>query len=149
MFIFFNHRFVTGNSWFTSKYVILNSPRKLGIMAVGYQRAMMFIVVVMTMLVQRSLQLRSSHPMHQIVDKVNHCGGPYIGLVLAFPYEEVPLQASGLFVPNPKFPVVHLSGRTFNIGKIKNVDVIYVMTVEQTASPFYHHLPDHTLNSFS
>ncbi|XP_074301955.1 uncharacterized protein LOC141633364 isoform X3 [Silene latifolia] len=111
MFIFFNHRFVTGNSWFTSKYVILNSPRKLGIMAVGYQRAMMFIVVVMTMLVQRSLQLRSSHPMHQIVDKVNHCGGPYIGLVLAFPYEEVPLQASGLFVPNPKFPVVHLSGK--------------------------------------
>ncbi|KAH9607327.1 hypothetical protein KSS87_007059 [Heliosperma pusillum] len=102
-----------------------------GIMAVGYRREFMFMVM---MLVQHSLQLRSSHPMHEIVDKVNRCGGPYIGLVLAFPAEEAPLRASGLFVPNPNFPVLQLSGRTFNIGKIKNVDVIYVMTGEQTVN---------------
>lgn len=103
---------------------------------VGHGAAAMFLFLFLLMLtlVQQSVQLRSNHPMHEIVDRINHYGGPYIGLVLAFPAEEVPLQASGLFVPNSEFPVVQLSGRKFNIGKIRNVDVIYVMTGEKTVN---------------
>ncbi|KAK9665816.1 hypothetical protein RND81_14G138500 [Saponaria officinalis] len=105
-------------------------------MAVGYlqQTLVMFLLLMMMMLLRPSVQLRSSHPMHETVDRINHRGGPYIGLVLAFPAEEAPLQASGLFVPDSDFPVVQLSGRRFNVGKIRNVDVIYVMTGEQTAN---------------
>ncbi|KAL9237221.1 hypothetical protein vseg_011799 [Gypsophila vaccaria] len=92
------------------------------------------MMMTMMMMVRQSVPLRSSHPMHKIVDKINHRGGPYIGLVLAFPAEEVPLQASSLFVPDSDFPFVQLSGRRFNIGKIRNVDVIYVVTGEQTVN---------------
>ncbi|KAJ0079417.1 hypothetical protein Patl1_23821 [Pistacia atlantica] len=90
------------------------------------------VAVGLLLMVQCSMQLRKTHPMHEIVDIVNENGGPYIGLVMAYPTEEMALQTSGLFVRNSQIPWVDLAGRRFNIGKIKNVDVIYVMTGEQT-----------------
>ncbi|KNA18974.1 hypothetical protein SOVF_064490 [Spinacia oleracea] len=91
-------------------------------------------VVILMVLVHQSVQLRSTHPLHEVVDRINNHGGPYIGLVLAFPAEQVPLLNSGLFVPNSRNPFIQLSGRKFNIGKIKGVDVIYVLTGEQTVN---------------
>lgn len=102
-------------------------------MAVGNGMIMMMMVVIM-LSVQQSTQLRSNHPTHEVVDRTNRHSGPYIGLVLAFPAEEVPLQTSGLFVPNSRNPSIQLSGRKFHIGKIKGVDVIYVLTGEQTVN---------------
>lgn len=70
--------------------------------------------------------------MRGIVDRVNEIGGPYIGLVMAYPPEELALITSDLFVHNSLIPSIDLAGRRFNVGKIKNVDVISVMTGEQT-----------------
>ncbi|XWS42867.1 hypothetical protein CRYUN_Cryun16bG0051500 [Craigia yunnanensis] len=85
-------------------------------------------------LVQESKQLSRSHPMRGIVDKVNEDGGPYIGLVMAYPTEQLALQDSGFFLPNSDIPWIELAGRRFNIGKINGVNVIYVMTGEQTTN---------------
>ncbi|KAF7146920.1 hypothetical protein RHSIM_Rhsim03G0222100 [Rhododendron simsii] len=82
--------------------------------------------------VRLSVQLKSSHPLHGVVDSINGEGGPYIGLVMAYPTEEAVLVDSGLFVPSSDLPWVGLSGRRFNIGRIRGVDVIYVMSGEQT-----------------
>lgn len=92
------------------------------------------IGVVFLGLVQDSKQLSRSHPMRGIIDKVNEDGGPYIGLVMAFPTEQLALQDSGFFLPNSDIPWIELAGRRFNIGKIKGVNVIYVMTGEQTTN---------------
>ncbi|KAJ0079421.1 hypothetical protein Patl1_23828 [Pistacia atlantica] len=43
--------------------------------------------------------------MHEIVDRVNENGGPYIGLVMAYPPEEMALQPSSLFVRNSQSPL--------------------------------------------
>ncbi|KAK9994041.1 hypothetical protein SO802_023744 [Lithocarpus litseifolius] len=95
----------------------------------------MLVVGFLVMLqVQHSLQLRSSHPMHGVVDKINENAGPYIGLVMTFPTEELALIDSTFFVPSSEIPWVDLAGRRFNIGTIKGVDVIYVMTGEQTVN---------------
>ncbi|KAF8413178.1 hypothetical protein HHK36_001154 [Tetracentron sinense] len=86
----------------------------------------LFLVLVLV-LVQHSEELSSSHPLHGVVDKVNENAGPYLGLVMAIPAEVDVLQSSGLFIPNSDLPLVDLSGRIFNIGSIRGVDVIYVM----------------------
>ncbi|CAK9138426.1 unnamed protein product [Ilex paraguariensis] len=101
-----------------------------GLRAVN-SKAIVIMVVVLVM-TQRSVQLRSNHPLHGVVDRVNENGGPYIGLVMAYPTEEAALQSSSLFLPSSDVPSVDLSGRRFNIGTIKGVAVIYVMTGEQT-----------------
>ncbi|XP_030934660.1 bark storage protein A-like [Quercus lobata] len=95
----------------------------------------MLVVGLLVMLqLQQSLQLRSSHPMHGVVDKINEKAGPYIGLVMTFPTEELALIDSAFFVPSSEIPWVDLAGRRFNIGTIKGEDVIYVMTGEQTVN---------------
>ena len=92
-------------------------------MGVGSQliiKAVMMMMMMMMMMVQKSDELRSTHPLHEVVDWINYQGGPFIGLVLAFPAEETPLIASGLFVPNSIYPVIQLSG-TFFISFISNL----------------------------
>lgn len=59
---------------------------------------------------QHTVQLRSNHPMHGIVDRVNEIGGPYIGLVMAYPPEELALITSRLFVHNSRIPFIDLAG---------------------------------------
>ncbi|KAK9272451.1 hypothetical protein L1049_002824 [Liquidambar formosana] len=100
--------------------------------AVDLKVKVMMMVLGLLVMVQESMQLRSSHPLHGVVDRVNQNAGPYIGLVMAYPTEEYVLQISGLFMPSSHIPWVDLAGRRFNIGSIKGVDVIYVMTGEQT-----------------
>ncbi|CAL5367940.1 unnamed protein product [Camellia sinensis] len=160
------------------------------------------VVVVMGFEVKKTIQLKSNHPLHEVVERINEKGGPYIGVVMAYPTEELALLSSGFFLPSSDLPSLHLSERTelrriesvemkarcglisvkrekeedevipavveqsqghklaqsgqrvlrwslrqvgqisllwrfegrrtFNIGKIKGVDVIYVMTGEQT-----------------
>lgn len=89
------------------------------------------IIVGVLVNVKLSVQLKSSHPLHGVVERINGEGGPYIGLLMAYPTEETVLLDCGLFVPSSNIPWVDLAGRRFNIGKIKDVDVIYVMTGEQ------------------
>jgi hypothetical protein len=60
--------------------------------------------------VQESVQLRCSHPMHGVVERINENAGPYIGLVMTFPTEELVLQTSGFFVPSSYIPWVDLAG---------------------------------------
>ncbi|KAM3730556.1 hypothetical protein ACB098_12G096400 [Castanea mollissima] len=60
--------------------------------------------------VQQSLQLRSSHPMHGVVDKINENAGPYIGLVMTFPTEELALIDSTFFFTSSEIPWVDLAG---------------------------------------
>ncbi|XVF56571.1 hypothetical protein PTKIN_Ptkin06aG0131800 [Pterospermum kingtungense] len=92
------------------------------------------VVLVFLSLVQDSKQLSPSHPMRGVVDKVNEDGGPSIGLVMAYPTEQLALQRSGFFLPSSDIPWIDLAGRRFNIGKINGVNVIYVMTGEQTTN---------------
>uniref|UniRef100_A0A7N0TXJ3 Nucleoside phosphorylase domain-containing protein n=1 Tax=Kalanchoe fedtschenkoi TaxID=63787 RepID=A0A7N0TXJ3_KALFE len=96
-------------------------------------RLVKLVVLLITVHLQLSAQLRPSHPAHDAVRRVNGgIGGPYIGLLMAFPTEEMALVASGLFVPDGDIPWIELAGRRFNVGKIKGVDVIYVMSGELT-----------------
>ncbi|KAG7980710.1 hypothetical protein I3843_05G197000 [Carya illinoinensis] len=92
----------------------------------------MLVGLMVLVQVERCMQLRATHPMHGVVDRINENGGPYIGLVMAYPTEELALQSSAFFVPSSQIPWVDLAGRRFNIGTIDGVDVIYVMTGEQT-----------------
>ncbi|XVE90442.1 hypothetical protein DITRI_Ditri20bG0078000 [Diplodiscus trichospermus] len=65
--------------------------------------------VVFLGLVQDSRQLRTGHPMRGVVDKVNEDGGPYSGLVMAYPSEALALQVSGFFLPNSDIPWIELA----------------------------------------
>ncbi|XP_031380137.1 bark storage protein A-like isoform X2 [Punica granatum] len=70
-------------------------------------------------------------PLHSINYHHRHPDGQFLGLLMAYPTEERVLQSSGVFVPDPLTPLFHLAGRRFNIGKIGNVPVVYVMSGEQ------------------
>lgn len=91
----------------------------------------MVALVVVLCLAKQSVGLRSTHPLRQAVDIVNENGGPYLALVMAYPKEEYVLLDSGLFVPSSNISSIQYTGRSFNIGTIHGVDVIYVMTGEQ------------------
>ncbi|KAK2972865.1 hypothetical protein RJ640_028393 [Escallonia rubra] len=95
-------------------------------------KMLMMVLALAMVMVYNAVGLRSSHPFHGLVDRVNENGGPYVGLVMAYPTEEIALESSGVFVPSSQVPYLDLSGRRFNIGKIKDVDVIHVMSGEQT-----------------
>ncbi|GAB2227534.1 hypothetical protein Droror1_Dr00009356 [Drosera rotundifolia] len=103
-------------------------------MAAMIMVTMMLLLLFQQFNVNQIVALRHNHPHHDVVDAINRSGGPYIGLVMAYPGEEVVLQASGLFVPNSDIPLVLLSGRRYNVGTISGVDVIYVMTGEKTVN---------------
>ncbi|OMO88882.1 hypothetical protein CCACVL1_08144 [Corchorus capsularis] len=90
--------------------------------------------LVLLGMVEDSMEVSRNHPMRGIVDKVNEEGAPYVGLVMAYPTEEMALQSSGFFLPDSDIPWIDLAGRRFNIGSINGVKVIYVMTGEKTAN---------------
>ena len=89
-------------------------------------------LLVVAVMVEETVELKLSHHLHGVVERVNERNGPFVGLLMTYPTEEIALQVSGFFVPSSDFPLVQLAGRRFNIGKIKGVDVIYVMSGEQT-----------------
>lgn len=67
-------------------------------------------LILLSAMAQHTVQLRSNHPMRGIVDRVNEIGGPYIGLVMAYPPEELALITSDLFVHNSLIPSIDLAG---------------------------------------
>ncbi|KAK3012998.1 hypothetical protein RJ639_008730 [Escallonia herrerae] len=46
---------------------------------------------------------------------VNENGGPYVGLVMAYPTEEIALESSSVFLPSSQVPYLDLSGTTVQI----------------------------------
>lgn len=103
-------------------------------MAWGLRLATVLATLVILSQVQMSMQLPWNHPLRRVVDRVNQKEGPFIGLVMAFGKEEMVLIASGHFTPSPYVPAVQIAGRVFNIGTVKDVPTIYVMTGEQIAN---------------
>ncbi|XP_060675477.1 bark storage protein A-like isoform X2 [Ziziphus jujuba] len=66
--------------------------------------------------VQQSMQLRLSHPLRHLMDRINeNSASSYIGLVMASFTEELALQNSGYFVPSSQIPWVDLAGMTVQI----------------------------------
>ncbi|KAG9453009.1 hypothetical protein H6P81_005913 [Aristolochia fimbriata] len=75
--------------------------------------------------------LPRTHPLRGVVEEVN-ADGPFVGVVMAFDAEERALFDSGFFRPRTRSPsILHLSGRRFHIGTIRDVDVICVMSGER------------------
>ena len=46
----------------------------------------------------------------ETVERVNKRNGPFVGLLMTYPTEEIALQVSGFFVPSSDFPLVQLAG---------------------------------------
>ena len=46
----------------------------------------------------------------ETVERVNKRNGPFVGLLMTYPTEEIALQVSGFFVPSSDFPLVQLVG---------------------------------------
>lgn len=74
------------------------------------------IIVGFFMNVKLSVQLKSSHPLHGLVERINGEGGPYIGLLMAYPTEETVLLDCGLFVPSSNIPWVDLAGTPLSLS---------------------------------
>ncbi|PON62412.1 hypothetical protein TorRG33x02_279100 [Trema orientale] len=74
-----------------------------------------FVVGLLLTMVQDSGQLRWSDPLRGVLDRINqNAAAPsYIGLVMAFPTEEVALLNSGYFVSSSDIPWVDLAGTWF------------------------------------
>ncbi|KAL8141725.1 hypothetical protein V2J09_014757 [Rumex salicifolius] len=96
--------------------------------------AVAMVAALVLLQVQLSTQLPYNHPLRRVVDRVNQREGPFIGLVMAFGKEELVLVDSGLFKPSSFLPSIQIAGRIFNIGKVKGVPTVYVMTGEQIAN---------------
>ncbi|XP_071724927.1 bark storage protein A-like [Rutidosis leptorrhynchoides] len=75
--------------------------------------------------------LRNSHPKRgALVQKVN-MNGPYFAILMTFAKELNALVNADVFTANSDVPYIEIAGRIFNIGTIKGVNVIYVMSGEQ------------------
>lgn len=75
----------------------------------------MLVIVMMQVKQSMEMRLRQSHPLHEVVERVNQNAetGSYIGLVMAYPIEEAALHDSGFFVPSSHIPFLHLAGMLF------------------------------------
>ncbi|KAL6320053.1 hypothetical protein AAG906_004447 [Vitis piasezkii] len=71
-------------------------------------------LLVVAVMVEETVELKLSHHLHGVVERVNERNGPFVGLLMTYPTEEIALQVSGFFVPSSDFPL------------IKGVDVIYL-----------------------
>lgn len=67
-------------------------------------------LLVMTAMVEEKMGLKPSHQLHGVVESVNKGKGPFVGLLMTFPTEEIALQLSGFFVPSSDYPLVELAG---------------------------------------
>ncbi|KAM7272178.1 hypothetical protein ACFE04_026841 [Oxalis oulophora] len=94
-------------------------------------------VVFVGLMVQQgsmALALRPDYKYKHAMRGGGRGGGSYFGILMTFSEEEDALVSSGVFVPSSDKPFVYLAGRRFNIGKIKGVDVVYVMSGEKTVN---------------
>uniref|UniRef100_F6HEF2 Uncharacterized protein n=1 Tax=Vitis vinifera TaxID=29760 RepID=F6HEF2_VITVI len=54
-------------------------------------------------MVEETMQLKLSHHLHGVVERVNERNGPFVGLLMTTPTEEITLQVSGFSVPSSDF----------------------------------------------
>ena len=67
-------------------------------------------LLVVAVMVEETVELKLSHHLHGVVERVNERNGPFVGLLMTYPTEEIALQVSGFFVPSSDFPLVQLAG---------------------------------------
>lgn len=87
------------------------------------------LVTVLVVQVQHSIQLRSTHPLHHLVETVNNYGGPYIGLLMAYPTEEAALVTSRFFVPSSNVPSIDLAGK-LNLDDFHQILVCFFFLIK-------------------
>ena len=54
-------------------------------------------------MVEETMQLKLSHHLHGVAERVNERNGPFVGLLMTTPTEEITLQVSGFSVPSSDF----------------------------------------------
>ncbi|CAK7355638.1 unnamed protein product [Dovyalis caffra] len=84
------------------------------------------MVLVLFAMAQQSVQLSLRHPLYGIVNRINENAVSYLGIVVTSSASEDALLNSGFFVPSTHVPYIDFVGRRFNIGKIKDADVVIV-----------------------
>ena len=77
---------------------------------VGGWRWGLWTVDLVAVMVEETVELKLSHHLHGVVERVNERNGPFVGLLMTYPTEEIALQVSGFFVPSSDFPLVQLVG---------------------------------------
>ena len=70
----------------------------------------LWAVDLVAVMVEETVELKLSHHLHGVVERVNERNGPFVGLLMTYPIEEIALQVSGFFVPSSNFPLVQLAG---------------------------------------
>ncbi|XP_065854690.1 bark storage protein B-like [Euphorbia lathyris] len=93
----------------------------------GVEAAAALAVVVLLGMTQLSTELSLRHPLRPLIQNIND-EGSYLGLIMESSTHEKPLLNSGLYVPSTTFANLTLCGRTFHIGQLNGVDIIYVKT---------------------
>ncbi|WCJ28279.1 Phosphorylase superfamily protein [Euphorbia peplus] len=91
------------------------------------QAAALWVVMVAGM-AQLSVEHSLNYRLRPLIENINQQADSYIGLIIESSNHEKPLLNSGLYVPNEGTPNITISGRTFHIGQLNGVDVIYVKT---------------------
>ena len=76
---------------------------------VGGWRWGLWAVDLVAVMVEETVELNLSHHLHGVVERVNERNGPFVGLLMTYPTEEIALQVSGFFGPSSDFPLVQLA----------------------------------------
>ncbi|KAJ9678463.1 hypothetical protein PVL29_020605 [Vitis rotundifolia] len=91
-------------------------------------------LLVVAVMLEETVELKLSHHLHGLVERVNERNGPFFGLLMTYPTEEIALQVSGFFVPSSDFPPVQLAGITvqFLIDTFDVVGIYHYGIAEST-----------------
>ena len=76
------------------------------------------LLVMAAMLEETAEALKISHPLTGVVERVNERHGPFVGLLMTYPTEEIALQVSGFFVPSSDLPLLEIAGMIFSLSYI-------------------------------
>ncbi|PON77538.1 hypothetical protein PanWU01x14_026990 [Parasponia andersonii] len=93
------------------------------------------VVGLLLTMVQDSEQLRWSDPLRGVLDRINHnaAAPSYIGLIMAFPTEEVALLNSGYFVTSSDIPWVDLADNAVHVA------IEFIGLLKKGAATVYDH----------
>ncbi|XP_034711434.1 bark storage protein A-like [Vitis riparia] len=83
-------------------------------------------LLVVAVMVEETVELKLSHHLHGVVERVNERNGPFVGLLMTYPTEEIALQVFCFFVPSSDFPLVQLAGITVQL-LIDTFDVVGIV----------------------
>ncbi|KAK4279580.1 hypothetical protein QN277_011338 [Acacia crassicarpa] len=85
-------------------------------------RVLVILLLSLTLAFAEPLRRRGAV---QVIKQVKE-KGPYLGVIAAYPPEEIAFFASKAFKPDPNHPFVELSGRLYRVGKVFDKKVIFV-----------------------